>query len=183
MIFRQHRHKAILFQKNGIELSQGGQTHKAAVHPALCDPLFQFGITAQQQLVFDVRIVLLKLPDDVGQPVSGDAGKCTDADQPRLHPVQRIHLHLHLLIVCHQFLGIRQHMQPVGSQPHAAFSTFQKYHVPVLFQVADHPADPGLGIVQDLCCSGKAAVLHGLDKGQILLQIHIHVHSSCLLLL
>jgi hypothetical protein len=69
-----------------------GRRKKSAVNAPGQYPLLYFCVIAEQQLVIYVWVILLESLDDVGQPVRGCAGKCSDADEPGLQPVQLVDL-------------------------------------------------------------------------------------------
>ena len=171
---RQNGQKPVLPQRDGIEFRPGRQPQEAAVHPALGDPLLNFRVVPQQQLIVHPGIVLLEGLDDVGHPVNGAAGEGADADHAGLHAVEVVHLHLELPVFCADALGIGQQPGAVGGQADAAAVPLQKGDAPLPLQVADHPADAGLGIVQQFGGFCKAACLHGLQKGHVFQDIHLH---------
>ena len=88
-----------------------------------------------------------------------------------------VHLHLQLLILGAQALGIGQQPGAVRGQPDAGPVPLQEGDIPFLLQVVDHPTDAGLGVVQHLRRPGEGAVFHGLDKSHVLQNIHIHSAS------
>ena len=118
------------------------EAEKAAVHPPLQGPPLDLVIVAHPQFEVHPGVVLLKSPDDPGQPVGGHAGKGTDTDETGLEPLQLIHLGLELFILPAEALGIGQELDPLGGEFHPRPASVQKGDLPLLLQVLDHPAHP-----------------------------------------
>ena len=174
MVLGQDGQQPVSAQGDGLKILPGGQPQKSAVHPALGDPVFNFRVVPQQELVVDAGVILLKGFDDIRHPVDGAAGKGANADDAGLDPVEVIHLHLQLLILAAQALGIGQHSGAIGGQTDPGTAPLQKGDIPLLFQIVDHPAHTGLGVIEGLRRPGKAAVFHRLEKGHIFEDVHIH---------
>ena len=174
MVFREYRQKTVLFQKNRFEIRMGRQKDKPAVHTPLLDPAFDFGIIAGQKFILDIRIIRLESTDDVRQPVRRHTGKRADTDQAGLQAVQLIHFHLQFPVFFTNAFRERQQFQAFRRQFDSGALALQKRHFPFAFQIADHAADPRLGIKQHFGGFRKAAVFHGLDESLILLNVLVH---------
>lgn len=171
---RQDGQQAVLRQRDSLEGGDGGETEEAAVHAALCNPRLDLGVVSQQQLVVDAGIVLLKGADDVGEPVGGHAGEYADADEARLDVMEVVHLRLKAAVLVAQALGQRQESGAVGGQGDAGAAALQERDVPLRLQVADHAADTGLRVVQDVGGPGEATVFHRFDEGQVFQKVYVH---------
>ena len=82
MCCREGSKKIIPFQKNRIQIGTDGQAEKAAVYPPFLNPCFNFAIIPQKKFILDIGIILLKFPDDTGEPMCCNTGKGSDANQP-----------------------------------------------------------------------------------------------------
>ena len=119
----------------------------------------------------------MKLLDYIRQPVCGNTGKCTNSNQTRLQTVELIHLHLQLVIFGADILCVRKKSQSIRSQTDTAPATFQKNNIPFLFQISDHPADPGLGVGECFGSFCETAIFNSLKKGLVFLYVDVHMGS------
>ena len=113
----------------------------------------------------DLGRVLLKGPDDGGEPVGGDAGIGGDGHAAGEQAVDLGGQGKNAFLLGQKLLYGGQEAGAVFRQDYALFAPEEEGKAEVFFQGADQLAHAGGSIIQLLGCAGKAAGLGGGEKG------------------
>ena len=108
-------------------------------------------------------IVLLKIPDDRGQPVGGDAGIGGDGNGANEKAVHLGGQFEELILLVEYLADDRQQQLAVGRERHALGAAAEQGEADLLLQCSDQLVNAGGRVAQHLGGAGKAA---GLGSGQ-----------------
>lgn len=117
----------------------------------------------------------MKVPQQIWQPVGGDAGQSPHADHVGLQALDLAGLFLRRPILIHQPLYIGVQLRPLQRQLGPGAGADQQLNGQLLFQRRDHLSHGGLGITQGLRGPGEAAQLHDFLQSEITVHKNHHL--------
>ena len=169
---RQDGHEVVLHQLDEVQVRRARVGGEAQVHDAAAGPVRDLRRTAQLQLELDLGVAVPEVPQPLGKPVAGEAGKGPDAHHPGLHVLQPAELLLEALLAVEQLPQGGQEDRTFHGRDQSGLFPAEEGNAQLLLRGLEDLADPGGGVGKILRRAGQALQFRDFGDNFIRWQVH-----------